>query len=218
MPVAATADYLDPARRPQPVAPGSVAGLLALCDNGISTSQAQFAAFVMSTGGVFTGPQAEVWLDACVPGWSPDSAANVRRDYRTKFLRPLFHPRFRGGKWSALTSAQVSRSSMSSWPRLPVSGFCACTASGLRTRSFSLSVIPRTASTSSALVPLTCSRVSIRSWSTPTRSLADFPLHCACSRRSPLALARLILCSRPCGPSRSLPPRTRSAIALFLAD
>ena len=108
MPMPATADYFDPARRPQPVAPGSVSGLLSLCDNGISTSQAEFAAFVMSTGGVFTGPQAEVWLDACVSGWSPDSAPNVRRDYRTKFLRPLFHPRFRGGK-SLVSTHSVGR-------------------------------------------------------------------------------------------------------------
>ena len=104
--MAASPDYFDPARRPQPVSPPrSVSALLSLCENGISSPQAECAASVMSTGGVFTGPQAEVWLDACVPGWSADPAPNARRDYRTKFLRPLFNPRFRGGKALVSTHA-----------------------------------------------------------------------------------------------------------------
>ena len=91
-------DYLDPQRRPPSVASSAVDGILDLCDNAITRDQASFAAFVMSTGGVFTGPQAELWLDANVPKWAADSSAALRRDMRTRFLRPLFHPRFRGAK------------------------------------------------------------------------------------------------------------------------
>ena len=93
-----TPDYLDPLRRPPSVASSAVDGILALCDNAITRDQASFAAFVMSTGGVFTGPQAESWLDCHVPSWCEDPSPGVRRELRTRFLRPLFHPRFRGAK------------------------------------------------------------------------------------------------------------------------
>ncbi len=96
--MAEAADYFDPVRRPPGVPPGAEGALAALCGEGISREQAAFAAFVMSVAGVFTGPQADSWLDTFVPGWAADEAGHVRRECRNRFLRPLFHPRFRGGK------------------------------------------------------------------------------------------------------------------------
>ena len=86
--------YLDPASRPPAVPADATPELVRLCNGSIDLRQAAFASFVMYNGGVFTGLQADLWMDVDNPGWAPPDNVHVRREKRSRFLQQLFIPQF----------------------------------------------------------------------------------------------------------------------------